>query len=468
MRAIGKVIPLVCSLFFFFGCTEDQKNTENNNTLFSITDEGVIINDENGNNIINIGDDGVNIQGSSGENILKINNSGITLDNPEKITQILSGALDATEINMQDLQDLTKLDQAGYLDNIDLSAIHIQNKNIETEARKAEEVEVLSCDVKYQDLVKMNYFDFSQCTNTDIRNRNIDIKESEIPTQSMVLIFDASGSMAATIDGATRMDIAKKSVRKFLKTLDGNEKFRLSIVLYGHEGSNSSSDKNISCNGIDEVFPMSVVNSVKAETIISSFSATGWTPIASSLQKAQSILEKEEADEKYILLVSDGKETCGGDPIEAVENIKSENAEIIVNVIGFDVDTEAGAELKAIASAGDGKYFDVSTEQQFAEALNENKKQLQKVDYALGRSIEQVYDISFLTNTYMQCTAALERENAVMQIDVNGTKLIGEECREYANTEYSLRYEELQEIIEENYTSGKKEFEQNASLIFER
>ncbi len=493
MKKIVKFLPLALAPLLFFGCKKQenqiekplisigengiQLNDENGNNVISMGDNGVQLNSENGQNIINLSDDGVNIS-----DILKINNSGIVLNNPTKITQILNGTITAKEINIQDIQDLQKLKTSGYLKNIDLSNIHVKNtvkisennrnnRNTEdgvVDNLVSEEVEVVSCEVKYEDLVTMNYFDFSVCTNTDIRNSNLNIKESEIPTKSMVLIFDASGSMAAQINGRSRMEIAKKSVSKFLKTLDGNQKFKLSIVLYGHKGSNASSSQNLSCNGIDEVMPLSVVNTNTAESIISSFKSTGWTPIASSLVKAQNILSKDNGDQKYILLVSDGKETCGGNPIETVKNIKSQNSEIIVNVIGFDVDADTGSQLQGIATAGDGKYFDVSTEQQFASALNENKKQLQKVDYALGRSIEQIYDMSYLTNTYMQCTTALERENAVMQIDINGSKLIGEKCREYANNRYVSRYKELQEIIEENYQNGKTEFQKNSSLIFER
>ena len=532
MKKIVKILPLVFAPLLFLGCEKQEGQTKA--PLISIGENGVQINSANGQNIVNLSDDGVQLNSVSGEslvnlnnngvnigngvvtlgddgvqlnsvsgeslvnlnnngvnigngavtlgdngvnisNILKINNSEIVLNNADKITKILNGSIDTSNITIQDIQDLQKLRTAGYLENINLSDIHLQNNvnaeggNIDTSNdTEIEQSESVSCEVKYKDLENMNYFDFSVCTTTDVRNSDLNITESEIPTKSMVLIFDSSGSMAAQINGKSRMEIAKKSVSKFLKTLDKNEKFKLSIVLYGHKGSNASSSQNVSCNGIDEIVPMNIVNSNDIEGVIAPLKPTGWTPISSSLKKAQNILATDTSDQKYILLVSDGKETCGGNPIETVKSIKQENSDIIVNVIGFDVDTETGSQLKGIAQAGDGKYFDVATEQQFAEALNENKKQLQKVDYAIGRSVEQIYDMSYITNTYMQCTTALERENAVMQIDINGSKLIGEECIDYANKRYNSRYEELQEIIEENYKNNKKTFQQNSSLIFEK
>ncbi len=507
MKKIVQSLPLLLAPLLFFGCEKQEEqqniplirigengveiNSTNGQNILNLSDDGVQLNTESGESLLNLNNDGVNIgdgivslgeNGVNISNILKLDNSGIVLNNPTKITQILNGTIGAKEITIQDVQDLQKLKTSGYLKNIDLSKISVKNSvtisgnnrnaeegvidNMKDKGTEGTDVEVVSCEMKYKDLVNMNYFDFSACTNTDIRNSDINIKESEIPTQSMVLIFDASGSMAAQINGKSRMEIAKKSVSKFLKTLDGNEKFKLSIVLYGHKGSNTSSLKNLSCNGIEEVMPLSVIDVNNAENIVSKFQPTGWTPIASSLVKAQNILSQDNSDKKYILLVSDGKETCGGNPVEIVKNIKSKDSEIIVNVIGFDVDADTGSQLQEIAKAGDGKYFDVSTEQQFAEALNENKKQVQKVDYALGRSIEQIYDMSYITHTYMQCTAALERENAVMKIDINGTELLGGECKEYANNRYTSRYEEVQEIIEENYKNSKEEFNKNKSLIF--
>ena len=62
--------------------------------------------------------------------------------------------------------------------------------------------------------------------------------------------------------------------------------------------------------------------------------------------------------------MTDGKETCGGDPVAAAEGLSAAGVQPVVNVIGFqagDADQEA---LRAIAEAGGGDYTSVDSPEQ--------------------------------------------------------------------------------------------------------
>ena len=71
------------------------------------------------------------------------------------------------------------------------------------------------------------------------------------------------------------------------------------------------------------------------------------------------------------MLISDGFETCEGDPCAAASNLVSQGIEIKVHAVGFDVSDEARKQLECIAEKGRGRYFQASSTQGFKEAIAE-------------------------------------------------------------------------------------------------
>lgn len=71
---------------------------------------------------------------------------------------------------------------------------------------------------------------------------------------------------------------------------------------------------------------------------VDSFESRGWTPLAGAIQKATEMSSYQEGTTIYI--VSDGAETCNGDPIQASKDLVSKNSNNTINIIGFDVDGE--------------------------------------------------------------------------------------------------------------------------------
>jgi hypothetical protein len=277
--------------------------------------------------------------------------------------------------------------------------------------------------------------------------------------KNLVLIFDASGSMATKIDGKRKIDIAKEAAWKFIDQSTNEKNFSLSIIVYGHKGGNSTSQKALSCKGIEEIYYLGPVNAEVAKSKLNKFDATGWTPIAGSLKKAQEILSKYPDDENFILLVSDGKEMCDGDPVTTIKEIKNSGLNVKADVIGFDVGGADETQLKAIAEAGDGNYFSVSSAIDLENAFAKHKEMLNKADYKIGRVVEQLYDVSFVINNYNQCRVMLEKERAAMMLDIHASKLVGEKCESFADEQYMQRFEKYQKQIQDNYEKDKTAFD---------
>jgi len=96
--------------------------------------------------------------------------------------------------------------------------------------------------------------------------------------------------------------------------------------------------------------------------------AQGYTPIAYSLGQAANDFPAD-AKERVIVLVSDGKETCQGDPLVAAKALAGKG--IIIHTVGFIVDTAARGQLQAIASATGGSYFDAPVGPELPDTLKQ-------------------------------------------------------------------------------------------------
>src|SRR4030095_11044075 len=73
------------------------------------------------------------------------------------------------------------------------------------------------------------------------------------------------------------------------------------------------------------------------------------------------------AKEGVIVLVSDGKETCQGDPVIAARALAAKG--ITVHTVGFVVDTAARGQLQAVARATGGTYFDAPVGPELPDTL---------------------------------------------------------------------------------------------------
>jgi len=200
----------------------------------------------------------------------------------------------------------------------------------------------------------------------------------ELPTEKKVhfsILLDASGSMKTKIGGKSKMDIAKQAVKKFTSTLPKNA--QISLRVYGHKGSSNGADKATSCNSTEEIYSAEGYQASQLQSALNSVTASGWTPIAKAIESVKQDVSSEITD-SYIYVVSDGEETCGGDPVVAAKNLNQSNVKTIVNIIGFDVGSTGQQSLKQVATAGGGEFIAVSNEAALNNYLDEQYDALKK------------------------------------------------------------------------------------------
>lgn len=229
------------------------------------------------------------------------------------------------------------------------------------------------CFVEFQDFLKNYGQDYSKClTDFDFNEAycgGVDPSTEKLSNTNIVVILDASGSMASLINSQPKIDIAKKAIADFLTQMP--QGVNTGLIVYGHKGSSSLADKNLSCKGIEEVVKLGPNNSSNIIGAMDSFTPKGWTPIAGSLEFTKDIFTKAGANDKdYLVLVSDGIESCDGDPLVAAEDLKAVVPGINLDIIGFTADIATENFLEKIANLDDGSYLTAGNSSEISNALS--------------------------------------------------------------------------------------------------
>jgi Mg-chelatase subunit ChlD len=185
----------------------------------------------------------------------------------------------------------------------------------------------------------------------------------------LALVVDYSGSMSAkTKEGTTKMAAAKEAVGKLIDKLPGD--INVAVIVYGVS-------KKRGCEDIDLVQPLGAISDKSAlKSKLLGLANTGMTPIASSLELAGVALQKAKGG-RAIVLVTDGVESCKGDPSAVASKLASEfGIKFGLHVIGFDIKADERASLEQIAKSGHGKYFNADNATELASAMQKVTQQV--------------------------------------------------------------------------------------------
>ncbi|EGK09858.1 D-amino-acid dehydrogenase [Desmospora sp. 8437] len=253
---------------------------------------------------------------------------------------------------------------------------------------------------KYEELMSL---DPTIQVNEKTPDNKIDVPSIE--QMNVEILLDASGSMAGRVDGGVKMDLAKQAIRAFAS--DVPEGAQVSLRVYGHKGSNQKKDKAVSCQSNELVYPLKSYDSSQFEQSLNQFKPTGWTPLASAIQAAREDLKEWAGARNIVYVVSDGVETCGGDPVREAKKLGESGIEPMVKIIGFDVDDAGQQQLKKVAEAADGSYQTVTSGDDLKEYLKGEKESIKqewrgwsnhsqlKAQEKWGEKIREVNDLLF-------------------------------------------------------------------------
>lgn len=220
------------------------------------------------------------------------------------------------------------------------------------------------------------------------------IDKKEMKQLNISVLIDASGSMKAYVGGEQMMASAKDAVKRFGAGLP--EDTIVSLRVYGHEGTGSSADKGMSCASNELIYSPDVYEESSFNAALTQFEAAGWTPLAAAIKAGGGDLQEKASakTQNMIFVVSDGVETCDGNPVEEAKKLAASDLNVEVNVLGFNVDSEGQKQLKNVAEEGNGKYANVKSRVDFQNTFQSMLAEANAVVRELSQKVVHGNDIN--------------------------------------------------------------------------
>jgi hypothetical protein len=181
------------------------------------------------------------------------------------------------------------------------------------------------------------------------------------------IVLDVSGSMRAAAGDVSRMEAAQRAVRATVEAIDPSS--NVALRLYGHRLP--AEPKEASCRDTELVIPFGKLDRARFIAAVESAKPLGQTPLAFALEQAAADFGQVGEEAVAIILVSDGEESCGGDPAKVACALRQRGLELTVHTVGFDVNAVARQQLQAVASCTGGEYRDARNAGELAESLRQ-------------------------------------------------------------------------------------------------
>jgi von Willebrand factor type A domain-containing protein len=178
------------------------------------------------------------------------------------------------------------------------------------------------------------------------------------------VILDASGSMLQRIGGERRIEIARQTLAGLVtETIPPGTGFALRV--FGHrEADSCRTDLEIPLGPLAPDAAGGVIVGINAMNLAR-------TPLGHSIALVGDDLAAATG-QRVLILLTDGEETCDGDPAAAIQGLRDRGWDIRVNIVGFAIDdAELEAEFRAWAALGNGAYFAANDAAELETALGQ-------------------------------------------------------------------------------------------------
>lgn len=177
------------------------------------------------------------------------------------------------------------------------------------------------------------------------------------------VILDASGSMRQRIGGQRRIDIAKRTLTKLTgETIPAGTQFALRVV--GRGADTCQSELDIPLAPLDRAAVGLKLAALQAKS-------NARTPLGAALEKVADDLGSAQG-ERVVILVTDGEETCEGNPARTIAKLVRSGVDVRVNIVGFAIDDDkVVATFEAWSHAGGGHYFDARDAKSLSTAITQ-------------------------------------------------------------------------------------------------
>ena len=196
---------------------------------------------------------------------------------------------------------------------------------------------------------------------------NLFFFSASFASSNVLFILDASNSMWGRVDGIPKIETAKRVLVSLLRDLPTDT--NIGIMAYGHRSEQD-------CRDVELLVPIGPNNPDLLAKRIQTIQPRGKTPLTYSLNQSLPLFASLKGQNNNVILVSDGIETCGGDPCQAAKKLSTAGVGLKVHVVSFDVSDEERKQLECIAKEGKGRYFNAKNTEGFKIAFSQVKKEV--------------------------------------------------------------------------------------------
>ncbi len=213
------------------------------------------------------------------------------------------------------------------------------------------------------------------------------------PKTRILFLLDASGSMLAKWENSDRMVVAKTLLAHLVDSLDRYENLEVALRVYGHQFGRERND----CKDTKLEVPFAENNSAVIKKKLESLIPRGNTPITYSLEQAAGDFP-EDRSRNVVILITDGLESCGGDPCAMSEALQRKRIFLRPFIIGIGIEPQFEQQLSCIGqyfNAADVKTFETVLSEIVTQALSETTVSVELLD-AQNRPRETGVNMTFV------------------------------------------------------------------------
>ncbi|MBC5992549.1 vWA domain-containing protein [Pontibacter cellulosilyticus] len=187
-------------------------------------------------------------------------------------------------------------------------------------------------------------------------------EKKQQPKTRILFLLDASGSMLAKWENSDRMSVAKNLLAELVDSLEQYDNVEVALRVYGHQSGRERND----CKDTKLEVPFSAGNNSEAiKKKLGQVIPRGNTPITYSLQQTANDFPADKA-RNVIILITDGLESCGGDPCAVSLALQKNRIFLRPFIIGIGIEPEYEKQLSCI-----GQYFNAADVKTFENVLTE-------------------------------------------------------------------------------------------------
>lgn len=178
----------------------------------------------------------------------------------------------------------------------------------------------------------------------------------------LLFLLDASGSMFAPWENSIRMNVAKRILTEMVDSLRIDKNLQLALRVYGHQFHR----KYQNCKDTKLEVPFRPNNHDDIIYRLKQIQPQGVTPIAYSLEQAANDFTLDPEFRNVVIILTDGIESCGGDPCAVSKALQSKQIFLKPFVIGLGMEQNYEKEFGCV-----GQFYDAKNVKEFKDVLNE-------------------------------------------------------------------------------------------------